>query len=139
MLCASQSMRCQAVYAYSAAGVGESTTDNAWDGQASIFELGELLAESGRFPTESTMAVVDVDLGRVRQERIRTGSFGDAVAARQDAVWRTVDVRLRAARPPPWRSAAPVDRFPFVPDDPAKLDQDCYEAFNIQVQGLAPR
>jgi NAD+ synthase (glutamine-hydrolysing) len=32
---------------------------------------------------------------------------------------------------------APLDRFPFVPDDPARLDQDCYEAFNIQVQGLS--
>ena len=30
-------------------------------------------------------------------------------------------------------------RFPFVPDDPEQLDQDCYEAFNIQVQGLARR
>jgi NAD+ synthase (glutamine-hydrolysing) len=139
MLCASQSMRCQAVYAYSAAGVGESTTDNAWDGQASIFELGDLLAESARFPTESTMAVVDVDLGRVRQERIRTGSFGDAIAARQaDRAWRTVDV---AFVPPagPLALQRPVDRFPFVPDDPARLAEFCHEAYNVQVQGLAQR
>jgi NAD+ synthase (glutamine-hydrolysing) len=138
LLCASQSMRCQAVYAYSAAGVGESTTDNAWDGQASIFELGELIAESGRFPTESTMAVVDVDLGRVRQERIRTGSFGDAVAARQDAVWRTVDVAF-AAPTAALEIRRAVDRFPFVPDDPAKLAENCHEAYNVQVQGLAQR
>ena len=26
-----------------------------------------------------------------------------------------------------------VDRFPFVPDDPARLAQDCYEAYSIQV------
>jgi NAD+ synthase (glutamine-hydrolysing) len=32
-----------------------------------------------------------------------------------------------------------IDRFPFVPDDPARLDRDCYEAFNIQVQGLRRR
>ena len=139
LLCASQSMRCQAIYAYSAAGVGESTTDNAWDGQASIFELGELLAESGRFPTGSTMAVVDVDLGRVRQERIRTGSFGDAIAARQGAlVYRTVAV---AFEPPSGALALarPVDRFPFVPDDPARLAEYCHEAYNVQVQGLAQR
>lgn len=137
-LCASQSMRCQAVYAYSAAGVGESTTDNAWDGQASIFELGELIAESGRFPTASTMAVVDVDLGRVRQERIRTGSFGDAVAARQDAVWRTVDVAFEAPTGP-LEIRRTIDRYPFVPDDPAKLAENCHEAYNVQVQGLAQR
>ncbi|MGQ3043439.1 MAG: NAD(+) synthase, partial [Brevundimonas aurantiaca] len=33
----------------------------------------------------------------------------------------------------------PLDRFPFVPDDAGRLDQDCYEAFNIQVQGLMRR
>ncbi|HRP79024.1 MAG TPA: adenylosuccinate synthetase, partial [Aquamicrobium sp.] len=33
----------------------------------------------------------------------------------------------------------PLDRFPFTPDDPARLDQDCYEAFNIQVEGLRRR
>jgi NAD+ synthase (glutamine-hydrolysing) len=26
-----------------------------------------------------------------------------------------------------------------VPDDPARLDQDCYEAFNIQVSALEQR
>ena len=139
MLCASQSMRCQAVYAYSAAGVGESTTDNAWDGQASIFELGDLLVESGRFPTESTMAVADVDLGRVRQERIRTGSFGDAIAARQaDAAWRTVDVAFTAPAGP-LALRRTVDRFPFVPSDPGRLAEYCHEAYNVQVQGLAQR
>ena len=46
LLCASQSARCIAAYAYSAAGVGESTTDLAWDGQAGIFEIGESLCET---------------------------------------------------------------------------------------------
>jgi NAD+ synthase (glutamine-hydrolysing) len=32
-----------------------------------------------------------------------------------------------------------IDRFPFVPDSAEKLDRDCYEAFNIQVHGLAKR
>jgi NAD+ synthase (glutamine-hydrolysing) len=139
LLCASQSMRCQAVYAYSAAGVGESTTDNAWDGQASIFELGERLVDSDRFPAESTMAVVDADLGRVRQERIRTGSFGDSIA------WRGGDppfrVRTFALDAPggPLALERVVPRFPFVPDDEARLAEQCREAYNIQVQGLAQR
>src|SRR6266478_1418250 len=49
LLCASQSARCLAAYAYSAAGAGESTTDLAWDGQAGIFEIGDMLAETERF------------------------------------------------------------------------------------------
>src|SRR6266571_7953778 len=77
LLCASQSSRCIAAYAYSAAGAGESTTDLAWDGQAGIFELGEALAETERFSAQPEMAVADIDLGRIRQERMRTNTFGD--------------------------------------------------------------
>lgn len=139
LLCASQSMRCQAVYAYSAAGVGESTTDNAWDGQASIFELGERLAESDRFPVESTMAVVDVDLGRVRQERMRTGSFGDSIAWREGETLFRERTFVLDAPAGPLALLRAVPRFPFVPDDPTRLAEQCREAYNIQVQGLARR
>ena len=31
-----------------------------------------------------------------------------------------------------------VERYPFVPADVARLDLDCYEAYNIQVAGPAP-
>src|SRR5579863_7278851 len=77
LLCASQSARCLAAYAYSAAGQGESTTDLAWDGQAGIFEIGEALAETERFSATAEIAIADIDLGRIRQERMRTNSFGD--------------------------------------------------------------
>ena len=48
-LVGNQSARCLAAYLYSAAGMGESTTDLAWDGHAMAFENGSLLAESERF------------------------------------------------------------------------------------------
>ena len=140
LLCASQSARCIAAYAYSAAGAGESTTDLAWDGQAGIFEIGAALAETERFSAHPEMAIADIDLGRIRQERMRTNTFGDCA-------------RLAGAASPPFRRvafafAAPagrlalrraVERFPFVPADPAMLADNCYEAYNIQVQGLAQR
>jgi NAD+ synthase (glutamine-hydrolysing) len=140
LLCASQSARCLAAYAYSAAGAGESTTDLAWDGQAGIFEIGDDLAESQRFSAGPEMAVADLDLGRIRQERMRTNTFGDSA-------------RQALAAAPPFRRveftfSAPaarlelrrrVERFPFVPADPAMLADNCYEAYNIQVQGLAQR
>ena len=140
ILCASQSMRCQAAYVYSAAGPGESTTDLAWDGQATIHELGALLAQTGRFPTQSQMALADVDVERIRLERMRTPTFNSAAAAANhpERAFRRVtfehaphcdDAGLMRA----------IDRFPFVPDLPEKLDHECYEAFNIQVQGLTKR
>lgn len=140
ILCASQSMRCQAAYLYSAAGPGESTTDLAWDGQASIHELGRRLAQTDRFPAASQMAVADIDVERLRLERMRTPTFNDgAIAAGHP---ETRFRRIRFAHQPHFDDVGlirPLDRFPFVPDDPARLDKDCYEAFNIQVQGLAKR
>jgi len=140
ILCASQSMRCLSAYLYSAAGPGESTTDLAWDGQASIHELGRRLAQTDRFPAASQMAVADIDVERLRLERMRTPTFNDgAVAAgHPEKAFR----RIRFAHQPHFDDVGlirPLDRFPFVPDDPARLDKDCYEAFNIQVQGLSKR
>ena len=141
LLCASQSARCIAAYAYSAAGAGESTTDLAWDGQAGIFEIGEALAETERFSTRPEMAVADIDLGRIRQERMRTNTFGDnarlALAA-QAPPFRRVEFAWPAPEGP-LELRRRVERFPFVPADPAMLADNCYEAYNIQVQGLAQR
>jgi NAD+ synthetase len=140
LLCASQSSRCQAAYLYSAAGPGESTTDLAWDGQASIHELGRELASTDRFPAEGQMAIADIDVQKLRLERMRSPTFNDAaiVAGHPEQAFR----RVRFEHQPHFRDVGlrrAVDRFPFVPDDPARLDQDCYEAFNIQVQGLVKR
>jgi len=140
LLCASQSARCIAAYAYSAAGPGESTTDLAWDGHAAIFECGNKLAETERFLQTSTMAVADVDLGLLRQERMRVGTFSDCIRRNRAAAdgFRTVAFKLDA----PQEELAllrDVDRFPYVPSDPARLHENCYEAYNIQVQGLSKR
>jgi len=140
MLCASQSVRCQAAYLYAAAGPGESTTDVAWDGQGSVHELGVLLAETERFPTKPQIAVADVDVERLRLERLRTPTFNDAATAAGHPETRFR--RIRFEHQPHFDDVGlvrPLDRFPFVPNDPARLDQDCYEAFNIQVQGLVRR
>jgi NAD+ synthase (glutamine-hydrolysing) len=140
LLCRAQSARCLAAYLYAAAGAGESTTEVAWDGQCSVFENGVLLAESERFPESAQSAVADIDLDRLRQERMRMGTFDDnrrSHGARL-AGFRRVGFRL-APRPDDIGLERAVERFPFVPSDPARLAQDCYEAYNIQVAGLTQR
>ena len=140
LLCASQSSRCCAAYLYAASGPGESTTDLAWDGQGSIYELGELIAESRRFERERELLVADLDVQRLRLERMRMPTFNDnAVAAgHPEKTARRIHFEHRP-------SFADIGferryrRFPYVPNRPEQLDQDCYEAFNIQVQGLATR
>ena len=140
LLCASQSSRAIAAYAYSAAGAGESTTDLAWDGHAAIFEIGDLLSESQRFAQESTIIQADIDLGRIRQERLRYNGFADCAANEGTRVtrFRTVTFELDAPKKGVKLQRA-IERFPYVPSDPAKLRDNCYEAYNIQIQGLAQR
>jgi NAD+ synthase (glutamine-hydrolysing) len=140
LLCQSQSGRCIAAYLYSASGSGESTTDLAWDGQTSIAENGAILTETGRFPEGDQIAVADIDLDLLRQERMRMGSFDDNRRWRQasSGTYRHVSFKLD----PPMKDVGlerRVERFPFVPADPARLEQDCFEAYNIQVAGLIQR
>lgn len=139
LLASSQSMRCLAAYVYAAAGQGESTTDLSWDGQTSIFENGRTLAMGPRFQEEPQVTVADVDLDLLAQERARQGTFEDNRRITQGGVtFRRVPFTLD----PPGGDLGlrrVVERFPFVPADPARLAQDCFEAYNIQVDGLVQR
>jgi len=161
LLARASSSRGLAAYVFAAAGQGESSTDLAWDGQTFVYENGVLLGETERFPDGPRATVVDVDVEGLLAERLRQGSFDDnreALAVRRaddplepddlpgraaSAPNRFLTVRIghRALRVP--RSdiglRRVVDRFPFVPDDPARLAQDCYEAYNIQVAALVQR
>jgi len=140
LLCASQSARCVAACLYSAAGPGESTTDLAWDGHALIYENGERLAESHRFPADPGIVTADLDLDHLRQERMRLTSFGDNAQAHAAAVkgFRRVefDCGVPAGRV---RLGRQIERFPYVPADPARLDERCAEVYDIQVAGLMKR
>lgn len=136
LLCASQSSRTLSAYVFAASGWGESTTDLAWDGQATIHELGAKIAEGERFALESHLTVADVDVDRIGLDRLRNGTFADC--ARLEGEAATV-VPFEAGEGATGALIRPLDRFPFVPDDAARLDQDCFEAFNIQVQGLMRR
>ena len=147
-LCRSQSVRCVAAYLYSAAGMGESTTDLAWDGHVAVFENGELLAEGERFADEAQMITADIDLERLRQERMRLTSFGDSADRHLGQGGREGGPgagfrRIAFEFAPPLDETVAlrrrIDRFPFLPSDPALLDENCYEAFNIQVHGLMTR
>src|SRR4029079_1028194 len=96
LLCRSASSRCLAACVSAAAGLGESTTDLSWDGQAMVYENGLLLAETTRFPLGDEYAVPDVDLDRLRQERQRMGTFDEnrrTHRARTDG-FRTVSFEL---------------------------------------------
>ena len=136
-----QSARCQAAYLYSSAGIGESTTDLAWDGQALIYEAGEMLAESERFSNRSHLILADTDLKRLSRERMRQNSFGTSVQKHREQLsgWRTVVFDIDLPQSVPGGLLRTVERFPYVPADAAVRDERCHETFNIQVQSLVQR
>ncbi|MXY93849.1 MAG: NAD(+) synthase [Caldilineaceae bacterium SB0664_bin_27] len=154
-LCASQSGKCIAAYLYSAAGPGESTTDLAWDGHALIYEDGELLAESERFADGEQIIIADIDTERLAQSRMRQTSFNDAAALHRPQLEAVRTVRFDFQTPrlvtnESGREAnvglqginrlqRKIERFPFVPSDAVRRDEQAYEAYNIQVHGLVQR
>ena len=140
LLCASQSAKCVSAYVYAAAGFGESTTDLAWDGQGLIYENGEMLAETERFADHSQYASADLDLERLRQDRVRMTSFNDCATLHRD--------RIAAMRHVSFNFQIPngevalgrrVSRFPYVPVNTPSRDERCREVYDIQVQGLMKR
>jgi NAD+ synthase (glutamine-hydrolysing) len=139
-LCGSQSARMIAAYLYTAAGFGESTTDLAWDGQAMIYENGDLVVEAERFARDEQLLVADIDLDRLVSDRATTSSFGDAIHDHRDRVqaMRRIEFTLDPpAGPLPLRRK--LERFPFVPADPVSRNERCEEVYNIQVRGLETR
>jgi NAD+ synthase (glutamine-hydrolysing) len=139
-LAANQSARCIAAYLYAAAGPGESTTDLAWDGHALIFENGNLLSQSERFADHSRLITADIDLDRLIQDRMRQTTFSRNAFTHQEKLtkFRTVKIKTEpiGKRLLLQRQYA---RFPYIPADPARRDERCYEAYSIQVQGLSQR
>jgi NAD+ synthase (glutamine-hydrolysing) len=132
-----QSGRTLSAYVFANAGVHESTTDIVFGGHLMIAENAVLLAEGERFRRDGEIIVTDVDVERLRVERARQTSFAEAV---HDGVpgYRRVALAPIPA-PQPHRLLREIEPRPFVPTDPATLDDRCREVFSIQTAGLARR
>ncbi len=140
-LVANQSARCLAAYLYTTAGTGESTTDLAWDGHAMIYENGTLIAESTRFHYGSYLTLADLDLDRLKQERMRQNSFSQSVQHFREEIrqFREISFEINFPNTGQLLCQRQYDRFPYVPSDPALRDDHCDEILNIQTQGLVKR
>jgi NAD+ synthase (glutamine-hydrolysing) len=140
MLCEAQSGRAIAGYVYTAAGLGESTTDVAWDGQALIYENAQLLCESQRFSDDEQLIVNDLDLDRILADRMTTSSYGDSVHDYRERLQRIRRVEFELGVPSEsFPLQRRLERFPYVPADPASRNDRCEEVYNIQVRGLETR
>ncbi len=141
-LVVNQSGRCLAACVYASCGVHESTTDVVFGGHCLVAENGTLLAESPRFRRDETLLVADVDLERLRADRVRTNSFGDAqlYTGRAGPFGRVTFALFGPGSPPPASDLRrAVEAHPFVPRGKERLRERCEEIFQTQVAGLARR
>jgi NAD+ synthase (glutamine-hydrolysing) len=133
-LVVSQSARCLAAYAYASAGPGESSTDLVYAGHSLIAENGQLLGETSRFRFDSTVAITDIDLMRLANERLRNNNFSRAKAhsqwRRQDFSWRDPEMNILFRQ---------VNPQPFVPGEEHERSERCREIFSLQTTALARR
>ncbi|MDR3297737.1 MAG: NAD(+) synthase [Prevotellaceae bacterium] len=128
-----QSARCNAGYVYASAGRGESTTDVVFTGNAVVAENGKILAQSERFAATPQLVVADVDVERLRADRMRNSNFAPLDAQR----YRVISL-LRMACEANVGLRRIVPKHPFVP--PIELhDESCREILSIQIGGLAKR
>lgn len=134
-LISQQSARCRCAYVYSSAGWGESSTDLVFAGNAIIAEDGVVMDTKERFLIDPTIAYKDVDVEKLRNDRVRFSTYYDGcnepVAVRTIVSGKKATVSIE---PEPY-----VDPLPFVPNDEAKLNEHCEEIINIQARGLMQR
>ena len=136
-----QSARCICAYAYCGAGVGESSTDLVFGGDAIIAENGRQLGHSARFFRGETLLVQDVDFQLLAFERRRNKVFQQSVGAIDPG--RRVYVGAASAKAAVNKDYVNlmrlVDPHPFVPADESVRCERCEEIFAIQSSGLATR
>ena len=133
-LLSQQSGRLYAGYAYAGAGFGESTSDMVFDGYTGVFENGRALSEGERFSMSGSLAVADVDIGRLRYQRQRNGSFHQMPRMTRDIQRLT----LGPAHDAPLPLMRPLEPLPFVPFG-AEAGERLEEIAGIQCMGLETR
>jgi NAD+ synthase (glutamine-hydrolysing) len=135
-----QSGRCVAGYVYASSGVWESTTDVVYGGHCLIAENGTLLGETPRFQREEALLAADLDLDRLRVDRLRLNTFNENIRQQHEpARWITVEFELEPPPAAPIELLREVEAHPFVPSGLDRLKERCQEIFNTQVAGLAKR
>lgn len=134
-LVSQQSARCRCGYVYASAGWGESSTDLVFAGNAIIASDGGVRDSGKNFFKRSTLFVDDIDIEKLRNDRCKFSTFFDGVP--KEMSYRFVDAMTERREPVDFPLEA--DPHPFVPSDPAHLDERCEEIVNIQARGLMQR
>lgn len=126
-------------YLYVSAGSGESSTDLVFSGNSMIAEYGKLLKENDNVADNNYLLVSDIDLGRIRADRVKSKTYKDTYRVYgNDKNIRTIDFKSVGE----FGSAAKdyeIDAHPFIPIGEKKRLERCKSIFAMQVGGLIKR
>lgn len=141
-LISQQSARCQCGYVYVSAGMGESSSDLVFSGHSVIASCGTVIRESEGYLADNYLMTADIDIDRIRADRMKQSSFADC-AAQVRAMWKQAPNIMRtmenALLPD---DAAPdyrVSKHPFIPSDKASRQLRCAQILAMQATALARR
>lgn len=141
-LISQQSARCQCGYVYVSAGMGESSSDLVFSGHSVIASCGTVIRESEGYLADNYLMTADIDIDRIRADRMKQSSFADC-AAQVRAMWKQAPNILRTMEntllpddaAPDYR----VSKHPFIPSDKASRQLRCAQILAMQATALARR
>lgn len=131
-----QSARSICSYVYSSAGVFESSTDLLFSGHLLIGENGTILKENERFQRENEIIYSDIDVFKLKAERLKNLSFRDSSKI-TPFIPRIINFDFKSVTLNKFDRY--IDKHPFVPSRKEEMEQRCKEIFNIQSSALAKR
>lgn len=141
-LISQQSARCQCGYVYVSAGMGESSSDLVFSGHSVIASCGTVIRESEGYLADNYLMTADIDIDRIRADRMKQSSFADC-AAQVRAMWKQAPNILRtmenALLPDDAASDYRVSKHPFIPSDKASRQLRCAQILAMQATALARR
>lgn len=141
-LISQQSARCQCGYVYVSAGMGESSSDLVFSGHSVIASCGTVIRESEGYLADNYLMTADIDIDRIRADRMKQSSFADC-AAQVRAMWKQATNILRtmenALLPDDVTPDYHVSKHPFIPSDKASRQLRCAQILAMQATALARR
>ena len=135
-----QSARCLCAYAYTSAGECESTQDLIFSGHSLIAENGILLKESEKEIASDFMLVSDIDLGKIKSDRIKNKSFRDSASLYGSMTpVRNIVIKSKNQELHADGAFAYIGKTPFVPSSEQDRLERCMSIFEMQAAGLRKR
>lgn len=138
-LVAQQSGSNIAVYAYCSAGFNESTTDLVFCGHSIIAENGSVLSENEKLIDNDYLMVHEVDIGKIKADRIKNKVFKDCATA-FGSLYKCKHIQIKTENE--YKNSGEkykLEKLPFVPQTKSDRITRCKDIFSMQVAGLKKR